>query len=159
MSHEVICYLKLLPEVISFRDVKQSLHTEERDGERFYTVNFYLGWSIQYRFVGNAYLSNGSIAKVAFHHDFFSAPESGDNATHEGAAAFRLHIYQSSSGVALHCQREKPKTLYTTIDNHYGVWCLLRSAPWELLDPTSQITRGGPNLTTGPDIKAVANSL
>ena len=32
----------------------------KRDGERFYTVNFYLGkwfWSIQYRFAGNAYLS------------------------------------------------------------------------------------------------------
>ena len=67
--------------------------------------------------------------KWLFNHDFFSAPESGDNASHEGAAAFRLHIYQSSSGVALHCQREKPKTLYTTIDNHYGVWRLLRSAP------------------------------
>ena len=34
----------------------------------------------------------------------------------EGAAAFRHGIYQSSSGVALRCQREKPKTLYTTID-------------------------------------------
>ena len=32
----------------------------KRDGERFYTVNFYLGkwfWSIQYCFAGNAYLS------------------------------------------------------------------------------------------------------
>ena len=34
----------------------------------------------------------------------------------KGTAAFRLCIYQSSSGVALRCQREKPKTLYTTID-------------------------------------------
>ena len=47
---------------------------------------------------------------------FFSVPVSRHNATYEGAVEIRFHTYQSSSGIAPCCQREKPKTLHTTIN-------------------------------------------
>ena len=57
MSREVII-IKLLSKIISRETKVYTLR--KRDGEKFYTVNFYLGkwfWGIQYRFAGNAYLS------------------------------------------------------------------------------------------------------
>ena len=52
-------------------------------------------------------------------HDFFLAPGSRHNAIQKGAAAFKLRVYESSSEVAPRCQREKPKTPYTTVDKRY----------------------------------------
>ena len=58
MSREVIHY-KL------FLRCETKVYTpRKRDGERFYTVNFYLGkwfWSIQYRFAGKRLLVDSSV--------------------------------------------------------------------------------------------------